>query len=67
MTAEKEENLLDYTLRLTARSSGFDLSDLNSEVDSLKSEKNHASMHVDFFENIQLIELVFSKNQGDKL
>ena len=50
-----------------AHSSKFVLSDLNSEADDLKAEKNHAFIHVDFFENIRLIELSFLKNQGDKL
>ena len=67
MTVEKEESLFDYTPRLTAHSLGFDLLDLNSEADGLKTEKNHAFMYVDFFENIRLIELSFLKNQGDKL
>ena len=63
--AGKEENLSDCTLRLTAHSSEFDLSDLNSEADGLKAEKNHAFMHVDFFKNIRLIELgFFKKSRG---
>ena len=67
MTVGKEENLSDCTPRPTAHSSNFNLSDLNSEADGLKAEKNHAFMHVDFFENIRLIELDFLKNQGGKL
>ena len=67
MTAEKEENLSDCTPRLTACSSEFDPSDLNSEADDIKAEENRASMHVDSFENIRLNKLGFSKNQGGKL
>ena len=67
MTAGKEENLTDCTPRMTARSSKFNLSDLNFEADGLKAEKNYAFMHVDFFKNIRLNKLGFSKNQGGKL